>query len=137
MSEPIFLEELAKYLEDNSVGTRGLPNSGSGWGIYIIHRPDKADKMITLTPIPSSSDPEIPVSSPSFQVMLVAKDTQQAMLKAQDINNLLHRKQAVEMDNIYAYYFACTVMPYPIGIDDNHRAMIVMEFDAMLRGQYV
>lgn len=131
-----FFDELGEWLEDQGVGTFGM-DSGDGWGIYIISAPPEIKNSVVVTPTPSISDGEIPVTRRNFQVMVLSTDTSAAMDKAKAIYNLLHRKWNIALTTLTCYNYTSVGMPSYLGMDEQERAMIVANYTAFLKGQVI
>jgi hypothetical protein len=127
-----FFEELGAYLQTKGVGTYGL-DSGTGWGIYVFNAPASVGKCVVLNPVPGSSDPDVPVSSLTFQVLVFAKSSKEGIDKAKEVLLLLHQDCGVVLTSIYCYNFTCTINPYYAGLDDNERAIITATYTAFAR----
>jgi len=131
-----FFDELGEWLEDQGVGTFGM-DSGTGWGIYIINAPPEIKNSVIISPTPSASDGEIPVTRRNFQVMVLSENTASAMDKAKEIYNLLHRRWNIALPTLTCYNFTSVGMPSYLGIDEQERAMLVANYTAFVKGQVV
>ena len=131
-----FLEEVGKYLGAQGVGTYGL-DSGTGWGIYIYNHPAKIGKVVLLTPSQAPPDPEIPMTTWNIQVLFKSKSGKEIVDQAKVVYDLLHRQENVTLVTMIVDRFTARTTPAYLGIDDNERPMVAIEFEALVHGQVV
>lgn len=131
-----FLSELADYMETNSIGTAGL-DANTGWGIYSMKRPANIDKVIVLSPNPAGTSPDIPTTGKEFQVLIYSTSEGDSEVKAQEIIDLLHRVSGIALATIHVFGLNTITGPFKIGLDENEKTILSINFVALLRGQVV
>lgn len=129
-----FLSELGAYMDTNGIGTAGL-DANSGWGIYGMKRPANIDKVIVLSPNPAGTSPDIPTTGKEFQVLISSTNEGDSEVKAQEIIDLLHRVNGVDLATIHVFGFNTISGPFKIGVDENEKTILSINFVALLRGQ--
>ncbi len=131
-----FMEEIGIYLAAQGVGTYGL-DTDIDWGIYVINQPGAIEKVVLITPTPSTSDPDIPTTTRTFQVLTLARSTKEALDKAGEIHDLLARQIDVDLSSIKVFSFTAVSMPFYLGRDADKRARIAANYSAFAQGNHV
>jgi len=103
-------ESVAKYLEDNGIGTRGVD-------IFIGELPFDKDNCIALLYSPSPGpNQSLDVYEQVIDFRSRFKKTDNSYNKMLDVLNLLHKGQNYEIDDYHVYFSNALGM-----IDDNDR----------------
>lgn len=123
------ISEVAEYLEDNGVGTRGTD-------LFYSYLPGQAG---TATAILDSGGPKpdesIPTKSPTFQVLVRAADYDTGKSKLDTIRGLLHQKRNVQLvsGGIYFYFIFAISEGGHIGRNDAGQDEFSINFECRTR----
>jgi hypothetical protein len=115
-----FIEELADYLEDQSIGTVGTD-------IFFDHMPDPISKtdMVCVRDIGGPAPPgTLPQRSVLVQVMVRGDTYETARLLAAKVHNLFHGMVSVSLTYNVIQSSLGMGLPASLGPDENGRTLI-------------
>lgn len=129
-------DQIAEYLEDNSIGLIGEAQDSAQVGIYVSQLPDQPTKAVGIlgTGGPTSSTHE-PTQSLTFQIIVRHDNYEDGMTLANAIRNLLHvDDDTLNVDyefqsgEIHVLTGRAIQEPYLLEIDQSKRVIIVANY---------
>ena len=125
----VVIDDVAQYLDDNSVGTLGTDLFKS----FVPSSPDSC--VAVLDTGGTQPDPDIPTKSPTFQVYIRNTSYSGGKAKLDTIRSLLHQASNVELvtGQTYFYYITAISEGGHLGRDENGLDLFSINFQALTR----
>lgn len=123
------IDEIAQYLAANGIGTLGT-------NIFEGDMPTTPDACICIYETTGlAAEHDIPLHSPSFQVMIRNTELDLGQAVAFSIRNLLHNQYNLQFATNGTYVYSCNLIAEGghIGRDDNGRDLFSLNFQCKVR----
>jgi len=119
--------DIANYLQANGLGQVGQ-------GLFVSFQPPEPDDCIAVYDTGGyAPDIDVPLRDPGCQVLVRATEYPVAMQRAQEIFDLLHAKGNFALGSYWIYFAKAEHEPTPIGLDENGRPEITLNFHFKIR----
>jgi len=123
------LDNLAKYLEDNDIGTLATD-------LFKAYLPDKPNSIVVVYDTGGfEPDVYLPTGVPTFQIYVRSVDYTTGKAKVDKIVALVNRKANLQLvsGGVYFYYMTLMSEPVHIGRDSNERDEFSINVRGMIR----
>lgn len=132
----MLIDEVAQFLEANSIG---VYSSNTGRNIFTTNLPDAdnvEDNALCIydtTGLPPNID--IPLSSPSFQILIRDKEADTGSARTKALRDLLGRQYNFTFITNGTYIYSCNLVSNGghIGKDDKGRDLFSLNFQCKIR----
>ena len=125
---PSSAEDVAEYLEDQGIGTRG---AASGWAIFIGKEPSSPNNTITVYDTGGAMGNPDQLYDPTIQIRIRGHDYSGTYAKAVEIrDDLVVNTDRVVGDWHYAGFFLISDIA-KIDTDENNRDVFTINFRLM------
>lgn len=92
------IDDIATYLQDNSVGTIGVD-------LFKSYAPDSGDNIVCVLDTGGlRPDIYIPTKEPTFQIFIRSSSFSSGKSKLDTVRSLLHQKKAVTYGSTFFYF---------------------------------
>ena len=130
-------DQIAEYLEDNSIGTIGESKTSTNVGIYVSQLPDLPNKAVGILATGGfQSSTHEPTKSLTFQIMVRHDNYEDGMNLANTIRDLLHVNDdtqkvdySFQTGQIHVLTGRAIQEPYLLEIDQSKRVIIVSNYN--------
>ena len=123
------IDNLAKYLEDNEIGTLKTD-------LFKAYLPSEPDDIVVVYDTGGfKPDVYLPTGLPTFQVYVRSVNYTTGKAKVDEIVALVNRKANLQLvdDGVYFYYLTLMSEPVHIGRDSNERDEFSINVRGMIR----
>lgn len=123
------IDNLAKYLEDNAIGTLATD-------LFKAYLPDKPDDIVVVYDTGGyEPDVYLPTGLPTFQIYVRSINYTDGKAKVDEIVALVNRKANLQLvsGGVYFYYLTLMNEPVHIGRDSNERDEFSINIRSMIR----
>ena len=123
------IDNLAKYLEDNEIGTLATD-------LFKAYLPAEPDSLVVVYDTGGfEPDVYLPTGMPTFQIFVRSEDYTTGKAKVDEIAALVNRKANIQLvsGGVYFYYLTLMSEPVHIGRDSNERDEFSINIRSMIR----